>query len=234
MAWMLSAHCAEPWSFVVEPYLMLPNMEGKVGIGEQPPASVSEDPSDIFGNLQWGAMLYLEARNDLWAFSSDLLYMDLKVKEDVGDPPIAEISVNPEQLAWELAAMRRISPGIDLGVSLIYNEITATVNLTPTGGSGAQARMKEDWIDPSVVMRGRFPLNDKWALAARANVGGFGMGSDLFWQLQAHATYSFSERMNMSVGYRYISVDYDEGSGPDRFIYDMDTFGPVFRFAWVL
>lgn len=229
----LSAQAAEPWSFVVEPYAMFPNMEGQIGIGNQPPTNVDEDPSDIFDNLQWGAMLYLEARNDLWAFSSDLLFMDLKAGADVGSPPLAHIVVEAEQLGWELAALRRLTPGIELGVAVTYNEIKSTIEATPTGGTSQKASLKEDWIDPSVVMRARLPLRGGWSLTGRGSIGGFGVGSDLFWQIQAHVTYEFSGRMNMSAGYRFISVDYDHGSGADRFVYDMTTFGPVLRFAWV-
>src|SRR5690348_10064025 len=65
------------WHFLVEPYAMFPNMEGETGIGNLPPVHVDEDPQDIFDHLQMGAMLFFEARNDRWAFSTDLLYMDL-------------------------------------------------------------------------------------------------------------------------------------------------------------
>lgn len=229
----LSAHAAEPWSFIVEPYAMMPNMNGDAGVGQQPPVHIDEDPSDIFDNLQWGAMLYLEARNELWAFSSDVLYMDLKGEAPIGIPPVAQASLEPEQLGWELAALRRLTPEMEVGLAATYNDIKTVLELTPTGGTTQRFSVKEDWIDPSVVMRLRYSLGNDWALVARGNIGGFGVGSDLFWQLQAHATYSISERVNFSAGYRYISVDYKNGSGPDRFVYDMDSFGPVFRFAWV-
>jgi hypothetical protein len=41
--------------------------------------------------------------------------------------------------------------------------------------------------------------------------------------------YRFSDLLQTSLGYRYISMDYDEGDGEDRFLYDMDTFGFVAR-----
>ena len=66
------------WQFLVEPYLMFPNMKGEVGVADLPAAPVDEDPSDIFDHLQMGAMFYFEAHNDQWMFSSDLLYMDLE------------------------------------------------------------------------------------------------------------------------------------------------------------
>jgi len=38
----------------------------------------------------------------------------------------------------------------------------------------------------------------------------------------------------LSTGYRFISVDYEKGSGSDRFLYDMDTFGLIVRFGFYL
>ena len=35
------------------------------------------DPSDIFSDLQFGAMLFAEAKNHQWAIGFDGLYMDL-------------------------------------------------------------------------------------------------------------------------------------------------------------
>src|SRR6188508_978157 len=62
------------WEYVIEPYIMFPNMQGTVGLGNHD-GPVDEDPGDIFSNLEMGAMLYAEANNGSWAFSSDLLYM---------------------------------------------------------------------------------------------------------------------------------------------------------------
>ena len=65
------------WHYLVQPYVMFPNMKGETGIGDSMRVHVDEDPQDIFDNLQMGAMFYAEARNDTWTFSTDLLYMDL-------------------------------------------------------------------------------------------------------------------------------------------------------------
>src|SRR5574338_548952 len=65
------------WHFLVEPYVMFPNMSGTIGLGNLPEASIDENPGDIFSNLQMGAMLYAEANKDKWTISSDFIYMKL-------------------------------------------------------------------------------------------------------------------------------------------------------------
>ena len=87
-------------------------------------------------------------------------------------------------------------------------------------------------IDPTIVMRGTWPINDKWFIQARGNIGGFGVVSDLMWQLMVDVAYQPSEKWFMTFGYRVIDIDYEHGSGADRFVYDVQTFGPVARLGF--
>jgi hypothetical protein len=222
------------WHFLIEPYAMFPNMQGETGVGDLPPAPVDQDPQDIFEKLQAGAMLYAEAHNDRWAISSDLLYM--KLEGDVTPNRLvsaggAEVS----QLGWELALLRRLSPSIELGVAATYNEIDADLHLTVNTLGGPVARnagLTEDWIDPTLVARATIPLSDNWFLQGRGNIGGFDVGSELTWQAQVDVGYRVSDLLLLTLGYRVIDIDYDNGSGRDRFVYDMRIFGPVLRLGF--
>ena len=236
-----TARAQEPpeggWHFLVEPYVMFPNMKGETGIGELPPVHVDEDPQDIFDNLQMGAMLVLEARNDQWAFSSDVLFMDLEA--DIA--PRALVGggkAGVSQLGWEIAAMRRLAPGFELGLGLTYNRIEADLDIDVLGIFGPNytlsASRTEEWVDPTLVARAAWPVGERWFFQARANIGGFGIGSasELQWQLQADVGYRPSARWRFLFGYRVIDFDHDHGSGGDRFVYDMRTFGPVLRLGY--
>jgi len=66
----------------------------------------------------------------------------------------------------------------------------------------------------------------------RGEIGGFGIGSDFAWQIQAYAGYRFSKLFHITAGYRVISLDYKTGEGENRFLYDINTFGPVIRFGF--
>ncbi len=222
------------WRYIVEPYIMFPNMKGETGVGNLPLAPVDEDPSDIFDHLQMGAMLYFEARNDRWSFSSDVLYMDLESHPTPGGI-ITDGKAGVTQLGWELAAMRRVTPWLELGVSAVYNKIDADVDITTTtilGTTTRSASLTQDWIDPTVVARATFPFGARWEGQLRANIGGFGVGSDLFWQVQADVVYRHSDKWQFAFGYRVIDFDYDHGSGAGRFVYNMQNFGPVLKLGY--
>lgn len=223
------------WHFLVQPYVLFPNMKGETGIGNLPPVRVDEDPQDIFDHLRMGAMLFFEARNDRWAFSSDLLYMDLGADIEPRTL-VAGGEVGVSQLGWELAALRRLAPGFELGVGATYNRLDADVDIDVSGIAGPNYTLSgshtEEWIDPTLVMRATWPLGGRWSLQARGNVGGFGVGSDLMWQLAAHLHYRAAEKWLFSFGYRVIDIDYDQGRDSGRFVYDVRTFGPEMRLGY--
>ena len=76
----------------------------------------------------------------------------------------------------------------------------------------------------------RFSLSDDIYVASWGMIGGFGVGSDLMWDVMAGAGYSFTEHFDVFAGYRAVSVDYSD----DSFVYDIVQQGPVvagvFRF----
>jgi len=222
------------WHFLLEPYMMFPNMHGTTGLGGLPNAQVDENPGDIFKNLQFGVMLYAEAIKGFWTVSSDLTYMKLKSDVNIKNG-IVSGTAEIKQLAWELAVMRKLAPWFELGLAFQLNNIKSDVDLVINTSGGPQQRtskIDESWVDPSVLTRVKFDLSRKWFFQFRGNIGGGGIGSDLYWQLQSYFGYRFSKQFHLSAGYRVIYIDYETGSGDDRFVYDMTTFGPVLRFGF--
>jgi hypothetical protein len=77
-------------------------------------------------------------------------------------------------------------------------------------------------------------LSRQVTLVVRGDVGGFGVGSELTWNLVGNFLYQVSRTVYLSVGYRALDMDYEQGSGASRFKFDMLLHGPVlgavFRF----
>ena len=68
---------------------------------------------------------------------------------------------------------------------------------------------------------------DRLRFLARADIGGFDIGSDLSWQLAGYLSFQASDATSIVVGYRLLDIEYDEGSGADRFELDAQLRGPV-------
>ncbi|MEE4282855.1 MAG: hypothetical protein V2I41_12995, partial [Pseudomonadales bacterium] len=98
--------------------------------------------------------------------------------------------------------------------------------------SVVSSKGSKSWVDPIVGMGYRGDLSDRLQLIATADIGGFGIASDLSWSATAMLRYHFSERFSMSGGYRILDIDYEEGRGNRKFGYDVDTSGPAIALAW--
>lgn len=86
----------------------------------------------------------------------------------------------------------------------------------PTEAAGDQW-----WIDPIVGMRGQVNVTRWLFLAAQADVGGFGAGSQIAWNVQTTVGFNITRNIFAELGYRYMYVDY-QNSG---FLYQMNSYG---------
>jgi hypothetical protein len=218
------------WHYLGELYLMFPSMTGETAVGNLPEVEVDAEAGDILGHLKMGAMFYFEATNNDWSISSDFLYMKLG-QDAVPGEIVTSAEVTMKQTAWELAGLKRITPWLDAGlagriVSLYMGLDMETIN---SQQSGSDTRT---WFDPVIVVRSNNVIKEKWLAQLRLDAGGFGIGSDFTWQIQANIGYRFSKLFQTTIGYRYIGIDYDNGEGAERFLYDIDTYGMVVRLGF--
>ena len=221
--------------FVLEPYLMFPNMQGTVGVRGFNDIGVDASAGDIFDNLQFGFMLYAEARNDTWAFTSDLLYMDLG-QDATPSERINSGNVEIAQFAWEFAGLRRVNSFLEVGLGGRVNSLYAELDLVRNTLQGGTSTVVDEtgsanWFDPVIITRASKDLG-KWRLQFRGDIGGFGVGSDLTYQLQGYVGYRFSPLFQLTTGYRLLDMDYEKESGDDLVQYDMAIFGPMVRMGF--
>jgi hypothetical protein len=231
-----SSKVKKKWSFLTEAYMMFPNMKGTMGAGTLPDASLDVNAGEIFSHFQIGAMFYFETVHDRWSFNTDIIYMHLKQDIDSGRI-IKSGEVNVKQFAWEAAALYKLLPWLEAGIGARLNSLDTKVDLITKDGIGGatQARNKsitQTWVDPILIARIKSDPSKKFIYQFRGDIGGFGIGSDLAWQIQAYAGYRFSKLFQLTGGYRVISADYNKGSGEERFLYDVNTFGPVVRLGF--
>jgi opacity protein-like surface antigen len=112
---------------------------------------------------------------------------------------------------------------------LRYNDVDTDLDVVRTGpgaGGNRAASKGDSWTDPVVGITARYPINDTWSLGVRGDVGGFGIGSELTWQMMASVNWKVRDNLEVVAGYRYLDADYEDGSGTDLFKYDMVTSGP--------
>ena len=76
------------------------------------------------------------------------------------------------------------------------------------------------------------PLGADWEPVTKGDIGGFGVGSDFAWHVTAFAVWNFFDYATLMLGFRYLDVDYDDGNGAGRFLWDVSESGPAAGLAW--
>ena len=237
-----AAHAGEAdtgkWTFLVAPYVLAPTIAGDATIGRLPNTSLNVSPGTILENLHMGAMGRFEALyDDRFGLAVDVAYMNLgsgRTFPAVG----SSVKANVKQTVTEVFAGYRVwqqdKNWVEayVGGRWWINELGVRAALPANSFSQT---ITESWVDPVIGIRGQAFLSDDWSLYGSANIGGFGVASDLTWGLQAGVGYHFSESLSAQLQYKATAVDYDNGkSGAGAFSYDTITHGPmaglVFRF----
>jgi len=85
----------------------------------------------------------------------------------------------------------------------------------------------QSWADPVLGARFRLNLDKGWFVSLKGDAGGFGVGSQLTWQVCTGLGKQFKERYSLLLGYRYMDVDYKNGG----FLYDTHMSGLLAGFG---
>ena len=82
-----------------------------------------------------------------------------------------------------------------------------------------------DWVDPFVGLRARYNFTDRLYAVGKADIGGFGVSSDLVWNVYGALGYHLTKSGNttLELGYRHMAVDYTSGD----FIFNTNMSGAM-------
>ncbi|GAB1308710.1 hypothetical protein KH5_13930 [Urechidicola sp. KH5] len=221
---------SEQRTYLIAPYLLFPNMEGANKIRMLPPVEVDARPSDIFGQLKFGGMLYFETSKNKWIISTDFIYMHLAMGLEEG-LVVDNGEIDLKELLFEVSFLRSLTDWIDIGVGgrVVSIKEGMTINTKIPNSIPLTGSITETWFDPVILLRSKGYFNEHWFYQARGDFGGFGLGSDFTWQIQLELGYQFTDKFGLSLGYRNLDIDYNNGQGSDYFSYDMNTFGPQLK-----
>ena len=214
---------SDEWDVTVAPYFMGAAMSGTTAVRGRA-VEVDVSASDIFSNLQFGAMGLVVARKGKWGLGGDAIWMALGTT-------VRNTNVDFNQGAFAFYGLRRLGSAADLTVGMRVNTLQGKLGFKALGVDVSQDKT---WVDPLVGLTLRTPREHRVRLQVYTEIGGFGAASDFAWQVFPTLGFKLTDRFSLEVGYRWLDMDYSTGDGNDRFAYDVLTQGPVgglaFRF----
>ena len=222
----------DAWKVSVVPYLMGAAMSGTTAVAGQQ-LDVDMSASDVFSNLQFGAMGLVVARKGVWGVGGDAIWMSLGANGTAPGPlGLVTGSADMSQGAFAFYGLRRLAPYADVFFGGRVNYMSANLRInTPLQVRSVEG--SKTWFDPLVGLQLRTPENGKrWHAQVYTEIGGFGVGSTFTWQVFPTLGVDLTKRASLELGYRWLDIDYSSGENTTLFKYDVLTQGPVMGFAF--
>lgn len=215
---------ADDWHTSGTLYAQFANMDGRAEARGRS-ADVSVSSSELFDHLDMAGMMALRSEKERYALAINAVFTGLSADTVGANGAFYDVDLTQDMV--ELAWSWRLDERYELYVGGRYQSLSLDLSIKLPNGTSDAATQTKSLFDPVVGARGAWPLGQAWTLIARADIGGFGVGSDLTWSALAVADWSISQNFGLVFGYRALDTDYSKGSGSDRFEFDMLVSGPL-------
>jgi hypothetical protein len=135
------------------------------------------------------------------------------------DTKKAALEARIDALKLKGAARRAaVDRAVNAAKARIANQLALTLNTKLNQTISRQ----DDWFDPYVGLRARYNFNKTFYTAVRGEIGGFGVGADLMWEVEAVVGINLTHCIFTEVGYRALGADYNN----DGLLFDAVMHGP--------
>ena len=233
------------WEFHIAPYLWAISMHGNATV-KGFDFDVDLDFNEIWDELNFALMLEYEARKGPWGLWGNTIYANLGDNNASGSLGLTDIDPTINVLWQGLGGYYRLgtwdlsdAPGkktptvtVDTYAGLRYTYLD--LKLKFKGAFRDRVNDVSDnksWVEPLVGARTIWGLSERWTVTLAGDIGGFGMGSDFAWDAFGLIGYRFGlfgeNNARVLAGYRALSQDYTDGSGRDKFKWDITMHGPI-------
>jgi hypothetical protein len=217
----------DAWHFSLSPYLWFPGVHGTVGANGHD-ASVHASAGDLLSHFRFGLMATAELRRKRFLIPVDMMWVRLgddKALPFLGDGVSADIKVDEfiltPKIGYRLLDGEKLK--IDALTGFRYWHLGQNLKFNPSI-TGRDFSGSQNWVDPLVGGRITAPLSPKIEALIAGDVGGWGAGSQLDYQIVGLLGYRLKTKYILQVGYRYLDVDWRSGGN----VFDTATSGFLF------
>ena len=233
------------WEFSVAPYMWAISMKGNATVRGLE-ADVDVSFNDIWDQLNFALMLQYEARKGQWGLWGNTIYSNLGTSDAKG--PAGLTNIDPTVTAfwqelggyyrlgtWDLAdnsGKKTPSVTVDTYFGARYTYLDTKIDF-----DGVFSDFRNDidqdkrWVEPLLGVRTIWDFYERWTLALAGDLGGVAFGSDFAWNVSGLIGHQFNlfgeKNAKAFAGYRALSQDYTDGSGRDKFQWDVTLYGPI-------
>ncbi len=217
------------WHTAFTMYLWFPGVHGTSGAGSRS-VDFRASAGDLLSNFRFGLMGALNVQRGRFVILGDLMWVRLRATNTTMLPfsnlpqlsaevKADEFILNPE-VGYRFFDREKVK--IDALTGIRYWYLGSSLQFTPSP-LGFNFSGSKNFVDPLMGARMQLPLSPKMLVTIRGDVGGWGAGSELDYQIVGALGFKVSPRFTLGVGYRYLYVNYR----PTNFIFDTAMSGPL-------
>lgn len=213
-----AAPARSDWSFDVVPYLWLATYEGEMDLpgGSAGAGSRSTETEGAYStSISAGAMLAAQVHYRNFGLLLDGAWLQLETEGQAltslysGTDIQTDIAYGTAALSYQLPQVGDLHTEVFAGTRVWYT--SNEIGFRPGALPGFTADGSRSWVDPLIGARLRYDFTRRCYAIVLGDVGGFGVGSDQTWSAYGGVGYRFADWISMTLGYRYMHLDFQDG-----------------------
>jgi hypothetical protein len=204
------------WHLIVAPYLWLTGVHGTIGAFDRE-VGIHASIGDLLSHFRFGLMGLVEPRYKRLVLPLDIIWARLGDNRAV---PLNEAGVTTAnikggefiltpKIGYEVIDQEKFK--VDFLAGFRYWHFYQDLHFTPSV-LGLNFSQSQNWVDPLVGGRIQALLSPKVRITIDGDVGGWGAGSQLDYQVVGLLGYQIKPNWILQTGYRYLYVDYRNGA----------------------
>ncbi len=228
-----------PWRFEIAPYAWLPvSTAGELTIPGNT-LSFRTHLRDLLKNFKLGFSLEAEAWYKRFGLLFDGMFLRLgaeRTRENVVLDLEFTQAIGEIDFAYRVAdaPLGHPSDGTRIGIEVfaggrviwIKTELSSSLNL------GIEPSSSDVSFEPVIGVQTPIQISREWEITLEADIGGFGVGSELTWNTRLDFEYACSDLFAFRFGYRIQGIDESHQAGERELTSFTTTHGPVLAAAF--
>jgi hypothetical protein len=227
------------YQFFVTPYLWLASVHAttKTPLAREPEVNSNVSTIDLLSHLDGVPVMgSAEIRYGPWGFLGDVIHLPVSTRITTRDVLFqggdAAMRANTGTGVVLYRAFEDPVQYADAGIGFRAWGFSMNLNLNPGLLPGTSVNRSAGWTDPLIGGRYHRELGNGFGLTAYGDLGGFGVGAHIDWQLIGTVDYAPNPWLNLHLGYRSLNFNY-QASG-SNLGFNVHMRGPIiagtFRF----
>jgi hypothetical protein len=193
-----------------------------------PSASSTIGPGDLIDHITWVPFMgSLEVRDGQWGFLADFIHAPLKsgisTRQILFNGASGNITLDAGTAMFLYRPIQSSYQYLDVGLGMRAWGLSGGIALSEGLLPPLSVSSGLSWADPLISLRYHRELGNGFSTTVYGDLGGFGIGAHVDWQLLGTIDYAWRPGIDLHVGFRSLNFNY----GAQQAGFNTNMYGPL-------